>query len=101
MLVNFSGPGRYKSGGWRQVPNSTFITVAPVPEDLTTVSVPGQNTPGYWINSRNFQVKFTSTPPSLPPQDNSWQRRFKACPTVFPSPRLCHSLPPRWQAILC
>ena len=70
VLVNFSGPGQLQEWGLGQVPNSTFITVAPVPEDLTTVSVPGQNIPGYWINSRNFQVNFTSTPPSLPPQDN-------------------------------
>jgi uncharacterized repeat protein (TIGR01451 family) len=70
VLVNFSGPGSYRSGGSGQAPNSTFITVAPVPEDLTTVKVPRQNIPGYWINSRSFQVNFTSTPPSLPPQDN-------------------------------
>lgn len=70
VLVNFSGPGGFTSGGHGQAPNSTFITVAPVPEDLTTVSVPGQKIPGYWINSRSFQVNFKSTPPSLPPQDN-------------------------------
>ncbi len=70
VLNNFSGPGSYKSEGPGQSPNSTFITVAPVPEDLTTVSVPGQNIPGYWINKSIFNVNFTSTPPSLPPQDN-------------------------------
>jgi len=70
VLVNFSGPGGFTSTAHGQAPNSTFITVSPVPEDLTTVSVPGQKIPGYWINSRNFQVNFTSTPPSLPPQDN-------------------------------
>ena len=70
VLNNFSGPGSYKSGGGGQSPNSTFITVAPVPEDLTTVSVPGQNIPGYWINKSSFNVNFTSTPPSLPAQDN-------------------------------
>jgi hypothetical protein len=70
VLNNFSGPGAYKSEGPGQSPNSTFITVAPVPEDLTTVSVPGQNIPGYWINKNSFNVNFTSTPPSLPPQDN-------------------------------
>jgi uncharacterized repeat protein (TIGR01451 family) len=32
--------------------------------------VPGQNIPGYWINKSSFNVNFTSTPPSLPPQDN-------------------------------
>jgi uncharacterized repeat protein (TIGR01451 family) len=70
VLNNFSGPGGYKSGAGGKDPNSTFITVAPVPEDLTTVSVPGQNIPGYWINKSTFNVNFTSTPPSLPAQDN-------------------------------
>jgi uncharacterized repeat protein (TIGR01451 family) len=70
VLNNFSGPGSYKSGAGAKSPNSTFITVAPVPEDLTTVSVPGQNIPGYWINKSSFNVNFTSTPPSLPAQDN-------------------------------
>jgi uncharacterized repeat protein (TIGR01451 family) len=68
VLVNFSGPGSYKSGGGAKSPNSTFITVAPVPEDLTTVSVTGQNIPGYWINKQSFNVNFASTPPSIPSQ---------------------------------
>jgi uncharacterized repeat protein (TIGR01451 family) len=70
VLNSFSGPGSYKSGGGGKDPNSAFITVAPVPEDLTTVSVPGQNIPGYWINKPSFNVNFTSTPPSLPAQNN-------------------------------
>jgi uncharacterized repeat protein (TIGR01451 family) len=74
VLNNFSGPGSYKSGGGGKDPNSTFITVAPVPEDLTTVSVPGQNIPGYWINKSSFNVNFTSTPPSLA------QNNFVAAP---------------------
>ncbi len=62
--------GQLQEWGRGKDPNSTFITVAPVPEDLTTVSVPGQNIPGYWINKSSFNVNFTSTPPSLPAQDN-------------------------------
>ena len=64
VLTSFSGPGAYRSGGSGQSPNSTFITVLPVPEDLTTVSVVGQQ-PGYWINSHNATVNFVSTPPAL------------------------------------
>jgi uncharacterized repeat protein (TIGR01451 family) len=68
VLNSFSGPGYYKSGAGGKDPNSAFITVAPVPEVLTTVSVPGQNIPGYWINKSSFNVNFTSTPPSFPAQ---------------------------------
>jgi uncharacterized repeat protein (TIGR01451 family) len=69
VLTNFSGPGRYTSGGSGQDPNSTFITVAPVPEDLTTVSVTGQH-PGYWINTHNATVNFVSTPPAVASANN-------------------------------
>jgi uncharacterized repeat protein (TIGR01451 family) len=69
VLTSFSGPGAYRSGGSGQSPNSTFITVAPVPEDLTTVSVVGQQ-PGYWINSHNATVNFVSTPPALASSNN-------------------------------
>jgi uncharacterized repeat protein (TIGR01451 family) len=64
VLTNFSGPGAYRSGGSGQAPNSTFVTVAPVPEDLTAVSVTGQQ-PGYWINSHSATVNFVSTPPAI------------------------------------
>ncbi len=69
ILVNFSGPGVYKSGGSGQSPNSTFITVAPVPEPLTTVSV----TPlqlGNWINTHSPTVNFVSTPPAISSNNN-------------------------------
>ena len=69
LLTNFSGPGDYESGGRGQSSNSTFITVAPVPEDLTTVTVTGQR-PGYWINSHSASVKFVSTPPSVASSNN-------------------------------
>jgi uncharacterized repeat protein (TIGR01451 family) len=64
VLTNFSGPGFYTSGGSGQDANSAFITVAPVPEDLTTVSVTGQR-PGYWINSHDATANFVSTPPAI------------------------------------
>jgi uncharacterized repeat protein (TIGR01451 family) len=43
--------------------------VAPVPEDLTAVSVNSQR-PGYWINSHNATVNFVSTPPTVPGQNS-------------------------------
>jgi hypothetical protein len=62
-------PAAVKSGtttstGSTTRPNSTFITVAGIPEDLTTVSVAGQRT-GYWINSTTANVTLSSQPPSL------------------------------------
>jgi uncharacterized repeat protein (TIGR01451 family) len=68
-LVNFSGPGLYKSGGSGQNPNSTFITVAPVPEPLTTVSVAGIQA-GNWINTHSPTVNFVSTPPAISSNNN-------------------------------
>jgi uncharacterized repeat protein (TIGR01451 family) len=70
VLVNFSGPGLYKSGGSGQNPNSTFITVAPVPEPLTTVSVTGIMQPGNWINTHSPTVNFVSTPPAISSSNN-------------------------------
>jgi hypothetical protein len=56
--------GSYLSSGRTTHPNSTFITVAQVPEDLTTVTVAGQK-PGYWINSSTASVTLSSQPPNL------------------------------------
>ena len=64
LLTSFTGPGAYTSGARGQSSNSTFITVAPVPEDLTVVTVPGQRL-GSWINSSSFKVNFLSVPPAL------------------------------------
>ncbi len=69
LLSTFSGPGLYTTRARSQNPNSTFISVAPVPEDLTTVSVAGQQ-PGYWINSQSALVNFVSTPPTVPGQNS-------------------------------
>jgi uncharacterized repeat protein (TIGR01451 family) len=65
VLTNFSGPGAYSSRGPGQSPNSGFITVAPVPEDLTTITVSPQLQPGNWINKQNAVVNFVSTPPAV------------------------------------
>ena len=69
LLTSFSGPGAYKSSGRGESSNSTFITVAPVPEDLTIVTVPGQRL-GYWINSQSTKVNFLSVPPALASRNN-------------------------------
>jgi uncharacterized repeat protein (TIGR01451 family) len=69
LLTSFSGPGAYKSGGQGQSSNSTFITVAPVPEDLTVVTVSGQR-PGYWVNTHTPTVNFVSTPPAVASSNN-------------------------------
>ena len=64
LLTDFSGPGLYAMTGTGDHPNSSFIPVAPVPEDLTTVTVEGQH-PGGWINSQTATVDFSSQPPDL------------------------------------
>jgi fimbrial isopeptide formation D2 family protein len=64
LLVAFSGPGIYTSTSHGTHPNSSFATVAPVPEDLTTVTVSGQQAGG-WINSDTANVTFSSQPPTF------------------------------------
>ncbi len=68
LLVSFSGPGLYSGTGRTTHPNSTFISAAQVPEDLTTVSVAGLR-PGNWINSSTANVTLSSQPPALPEAD--------------------------------
>jgi hypothetical protein len=59
-----SSTGSYTSSGRTTHPNSSFVTVYQVPEDLTTVAVAGQK-PGYWINSSTANVTLSSQPPVL------------------------------------
>jgi uncharacterized repeat protein (TIGR01451 family) len=54
--MDFDGTGTH--------PNSTFISVAQVPEDLTTVTVQGAH--AGWVNSHNINVGLSSEPPVLP-----------------------------------
>jgi uncharacterized repeat protein (TIGR01451 family) len=70
VLTNFSGPGAYRSGGPGQSPNSGFITVAPVPEDLTTITVSPKPQPGNWINKQTAVVNFVSNPPTVASNNN-------------------------------
>jgi hypothetical protein len=90
LLTSFTGPGAYTSGARGESSNSTFITVAPVPEDLTVVSVTGQRL-GYWINSHSFKVNFLSVPPALASKNN-----FVAAPiqSITYGISLASSVPP-------
>jgi hypothetical protein len=54
----------YTATGRTSHPNSTFVPVAQVPEDLTTVTVAGQHSGG-WINSSTANVTLSSQPPAL------------------------------------
>jgi Bacterial Ig-like domain (group 3) len=64
LLSDFSGPGLYTATGRTSHPNSTFVPVAQVPEDLTTITVAGQH-PGGWINTSAADVTLSSQPPAL------------------------------------
>jgi hypothetical protein len=64
QLISFSGPGLFTGSAAIIHPNSTFISVAQVPEDLTTVTVTNE-WPTHWINSSTAKLKFVSVPPNL------------------------------------
>jgi Bacterial Ig-like domain (group 3) len=64
LLSTFSGPGTFAATGKTSHPNSTFIPVAQIPEDLTTVTVAGLH-PGGWINNSTPSVTLSSQPPAL------------------------------------
>ncbi|MBS1800401.1 MAG: hypothetical protein JSS95_11290 [Acidobacteria bacterium] len=70
FVDDFDGTGTH--------PNSTFISVAQVPEDLTTVMVQGAH-PGGWVNSRTVKVGLVSEPPVLPNTVPNYQN-FVASP---------------------
>jgi uncharacterized repeat protein (TIGR01451 family) len=96
LLTSFSGPGAYTSGGHGQSSNSSFITVYPVPEDLTAVSVTGLQ-PGNWINSHSATVNFVSTPPAV-----SSQNTFVPAPisSLTYGVSLANNVPPPYPPVL-
>jgi hypothetical protein len=71
LLTTFSGPGTFTSSGQTTHPNSTFVSVYGVPEDLTTVTVTDANGkpvtlgPGNWTNNPNPNFVLSSQPPNL------------------------------------
>jgi hypothetical protein len=71
LLTSFSGPGTFSSTGQTTHPNSTFITVAQIPEALTTVTSTNSNGtpvnlgPGNWTNNATPYLQLSSQPPNL------------------------------------
>jgi hypothetical protein len=79
LLTSFTGPGKYAASGYTSHPNSTFIPVAGVPEDLTTVTVANQQ-PGGWVNKQTFNVTLSSQPPVLTGTNLPGAAAFAAAP---------------------
>jgi len=69
----------YLSSGRTTHPNSTFISVAQVPEDLTTVTVEGQKQ-GSWINNSTASITLSSQPPNLAGTNLPGAANFVASP---------------------
>ncbi len=79
LLTSFTGPGGYTVVGKTSHPNSSFIPVAGVPEDLTTVTVANQQSGG-WVNTQSPNVTFSSQPPVLTGTGLSGAAAFAAAP---------------------
>jgi hypothetical protein len=69
LLTQFAGPGAYGSKGTTDHPNSTFISVAPVPEDFTDATVWFTGNPPN-SSSATVNVDFFVKPPSVPAPNN-------------------------------
>lgn len=79
LLSSFSGPGLYELTGKTSHPNSAFIPVTQVPEDLTTVTVTGQQ-PGGWVNKSAPTLTLSSQPPVLTGTSVPGAKAFVASP---------------------
>jgi hypothetical protein len=64
FLNSFTGPGGFGAAGGFNNPNSEFIAVYGVPQDLTTVFVAGQNF-GNWVNTSTPTITFITRAPNL------------------------------------
>ncbi len=64
LLDSFTGPGGFGGSGQTAHPNSTFISVFGVPEDLTSVFVAGE-LPDHWVNTRTPNVYFATVAPNF------------------------------------
>jgi hypothetical protein len=71
--------GQYTGTGRTTRPNSTFVTVAQIPEDLTSITVAGQK-PGGWINTSTASVTLSSQPPNLTGTGLTGADQFVASP---------------------
>ena len=79
LLTGFSGPGIFTGTGTSSHPNSTFIMISGIPEDLTTVTVAGM-TSGNWIKTSTASVSFSSQPPNLTNSSLPHKMNFVAAP---------------------
>ena len=88
LLTSFTGPGTFIGTGKTTHPNSTFISIAQVPEDLTTVAVtdssgnPVPLGPGNWTNNPNPYIKLSSQPPYLTGTTIANAANFVAAPVA-------------------
>jgi len=64
LLTSFTGPGTFGGTGATTHPNSTFISIAQVPEPLTTPTITGLRR-GNWVHNRTITVNLDATPPYL------------------------------------
>jgi hypothetical protein len=86
LLTNFSGPGTFTGTGQTTHPNSDFITIAQVPEDLTSVTVtdstgtPVPLGPGNWTNNPSPYFKLSSKPPVVAGTSLPHAANFVAAP---------------------
>ena len=64
LLNSFTGPGGFGGSGQTTHPNSTFISVFGVPEDLTSVFVAGE-LPDHWVNTSTPNVYFATVAPNF------------------------------------
>jgi hypothetical protein len=64
LLISFSGPGKFTGDGETTNPNSAFISVYGVPEDLTLVNLQNAKL-GNWVNTSTPNVGFISSPPNF------------------------------------
>jgi len=73
LLTLFTGPGTTKGSGTPNGHlNSTFISVGPVPEYLTSVSIPYTNPRGSWVNQHDVTATFQTIPPVVPVPNNGF-----------------------------
>lgn len=70
-LTLFTGPGTYGGRGTTTHPNSTFISIAPVPEDRTEVHF-NYCAHEKWINRDTVEAYFKSDPPVVPEPNNDF-----------------------------
>jgi len=64
LLTSFGGPGAFTGQGALTHPNSTFISIAGVPEDLTSISVPGEGA-DHWNRTSTPKVYFSTEAPNM------------------------------------